>query len=242
MWIRMLSAVGLAKVLRVAPTPVVAPASHVNLETVRAVIVNRMHVLRAYTSSVTLPVFKAELQAARGNLTRRVKKLLVRQPVLLDDKSHAKLNEVLASEWARARRSEESLALIMIDIDYFKPYNDHYGHGLGDDCLRQVAAVLAEALPRGGDLAARYGGEEFAAILPACDVDGAVAVAERIRAGIAQRRIAHAASITAAHVTISAGCASTLPEPEDPHTGLVAAADAALYEAKRSGRDRVCAA
>ena len=97
MWIRMLSAVGLAKVLRVAPKPVVDPASHVNLETVRAVIVNRMHVLRAYTSSVTLPVFKAELQAARGNLTRRVKTLLVRQPVLLDDKSHAKLNEVLAS-------------------------------------------------------------------------------------------------------------------------------------------------
>jgi stearoyl-CoA desaturase (delta-9 desaturase) len=97
MWIRMLSAVGLAKVLRVAPTPAVAPASHVNLETVRAVIVNRMHVLRAYTSSVTLPVFKAELQAARGNLTRRVKTLLVRQPVLLDDQSHAKLNEVLAS-------------------------------------------------------------------------------------------------------------------------------------------------
>ncbi|MEY4933279.1 MAG: hypothetical protein RLZZ403_1599 [Pseudomonadota bacterium] len=97
MWIRMLSAVGLAKVLRVAPKPAVDPASHVNLETVRAVIVNRMHVLRAYTSSVTLPVFKAELQAARGTLTRRVKTLLVRQPVLLDDKSHAKLNEVLAS-------------------------------------------------------------------------------------------------------------------------------------------------
>jgi stearoyl-CoA desaturase (delta-9 desaturase) len=97
MWIRMLSAVGLAKVLRVAPKPAVDPASHVNLETVRAVIVNRMHVLRAYTSSVTLPVFKAELQAARGTLTRRVKTLLVRQPVLLDDKAHAKLNEVLAS-------------------------------------------------------------------------------------------------------------------------------------------------
>jgi stearoyl-CoA desaturase (Delta-9 desaturase) len=97
MWIQMLSFVGLAKVLRVAPKPAVDPASHVNLETVRAVIVNRMHVLRAYTSSVTLPVFKAELQAARGNLTRRVKTLLVRQPVLLDDKSHAKLNEVLAS-------------------------------------------------------------------------------------------------------------------------------------------------
>jgi stearoyl-CoA desaturase (Delta-9 desaturase) len=97
MWIRMLSAVGLARVLRVAPQPTLAPATHVDLETVRAVIVNRMHVLRAYTRSVTLPVFRAELQAARGNLTRRVKKLLVRQPVLLDDQSHAKLNEVLAS-------------------------------------------------------------------------------------------------------------------------------------------------
>ncbi len=97
MWIQMLSFVGLAKVLRVAPKPALDPASHVNLETVRAVIVNRMHVLRAYTSSVTLPVFKAELQAARGNLTHRVKTLLVRQPVLLDDQSQAKLNEVLAS-------------------------------------------------------------------------------------------------------------------------------------------------
>ena len=97
MWIQMLSFVGLAKVLRVAPKPALDPASHVNLETVRAVIVNRMHVLRAYTSSVTLPVFKAELQAARGNLTHRVKTLLVRQPVLLDDQSQAKLHEVLAS-------------------------------------------------------------------------------------------------------------------------------------------------
>ncbi len=97
MWIRMFSAVGLARVIRVAPRPTHAPASHVDLETVRAVIVNRMHVLRAYTRSVTLPVFRTELQAARGNLTRRVKKLLVRQPVLLDDQAHARLNEVLAS-------------------------------------------------------------------------------------------------------------------------------------------------
>ncbi len=98
LWIRMLSAVGLARVLRVAPQPVFAPSTHhVDLETVRAVIVNRMHVLRDYTRSVTLPVFRAELQAAPGNLTRRVKKLLVRQPVLLDPHAHAKLKEVLDS-------------------------------------------------------------------------------------------------------------------------------------------------
>ncbi len=98
LWIRMLSAVGLARVIRVAPKPALAPAAHhVDLETVRAVIVNRMHVLRAYTRSVTLPVFRAELKAAPGNLTRRVKKLLVRQPVLLDDHSSAKLKEVLAN-------------------------------------------------------------------------------------------------------------------------------------------------
>ena len=98
LWIRLFSMLGLARVLRVAPTPATVPAGRqVDLETVRAIIVNRMHVLRSYTKTVVLPTFKTELRAARGTLTRRARRLLVRQPVLLDESARARLREVLAS-------------------------------------------------------------------------------------------------------------------------------------------------
>ena len=193
------------------------------------------------TTPFDLPLVRARVRT-HVNLKRRTD--LLEQLANLDGltgiANRRRFDEVLDLEWRRATRTESPLSVVLLDVDHFKLYNDHYGHGLGDDCLRQVAAALAEALPRGGDLAARYGGEEFAAILPACDVDGAVAVAERIRAAIEQRRIPHATSKTAAFVTISAGCAGLQPLFENRHIELLEAADRALYEAKRAGRNQVC--
>ena len=128
----------------------------------------------------------------------------------------------------------------MIDLDFFKSYNDFYGHQGGDDCLRQVAGVLAEALRRPADQAARYGGEEFAVLLPDTDEDGAMVIAERLVAAVKELRLAHRES-PFGHVTISCGVAVAWPR-QDPASAreLIGRADGALYDAKRAGRDRVC--
>jgi diguanylate cyclase (GGDEF)-like protein len=151
-----------------------------------------------------------------------------------DDKLH--------SEWNRARRQGDSLALIMLDVDYFKPYNDLYGHQGGDECLKAVSGILQRQAFRAGDLSARYGGEEFAVILPNTNIDGAAEVAERIRASIELGALPHAASLIAACITISVGVSAAIPTPESTPDHLLAAADQALYSAKRGGRNRVCTA
>ncbi|MBL8472643.1 MAG: diguanylate cyclase [Rhodocyclaceae bacterium] len=149
-----------------------------------------------------------------------------------------RFNEMLEAEWKRAGRADTPLTLLMMDVDHFKLYNDHYGHGAGDDCLREIADALAAALPRTGDVAARYGGEEFAAILPGCSREGAAAVAERIQSLVAAKVIPHAKSATASNVTVSIGTCTL--EPGDPrsHTEVLEAADQALYRAKQEGRNR----
>jgi diguanylate cyclase (GGDEF)-like protein len=150
-----------------------------------------------------------------------------------------RFDEALQSEWKRLQRTGSELGLIMLDIDHFKPFNDTYGHLAGDDCLRNVAGVLAGEMLRGPDVAARYGGEEFACILPETTLAGAVAVAERIRAGIEALGIPHSGSKVVPVVTASLGVISVLctgvTRPED----LLLAADACLYRAKSEGRNRV---
>lgn len=146
-------------------------------------------------------------------------------------------DEVLASEWARARRHHEPLALLMLDIDFFKKYNDRYGHLAGDDCLRRVAGQIRSALHRAGDLAARYGGEEFAVIAPGIDAEGALALAEGIRQAIEGQAIPHA-DAPGGSVTVSIGVALLIPAEEAPQI-LIAQADRALYQAKSNGRNRV---
>jgi len=147
----------------------------------------------------------------------------------------------LKREWRRSIRLASPLALVLCDVDFFKAFNDNHGHQAGDDCLRLVAEVLSGALVRGGDLAARYGGEEFAVILPNTDLEGAQLVAERIRQALLKLEHAHSASSFGV-VTLSAGIASEIAmigsEPEQ----LIAAADRALYQAKDSGRNRICRA
>lgn len=142
------------------------------------------------------------------------------------------------AEWRRAYRAGSEIALMMIDIDHFKAYNDWYGHQAGDACLKKVAQTLAAGLHRVGDFVARYGGEEFVAILSGTDVRKAAELAERLRRNVQDLAIAHEASSTADVVTISIGVASALPRESSP-ASLIAAADRALYVAKREGRNRV---
>jgi diguanylate cyclase (GGDEF)-like protein len=145
----------------------------------------------------------------------------------------------LERELGRARRSGAPFALILADVDVFKKYNDRYGHVAGDDCLRKVAGAIASGARRPGDLAARYGGEEFALILPETDLDGALAVAEKVRAAVAAMQLAHADS-PYGKVSLSLGVAAGLPagEPEGTPQAWVEAADQQLYHAKSGGRNR----
>ncbi|MBI1842158.1 MAG: diguanylate cyclase [Verrucomicrobia bacterium] len=148
-------------------------------------------------------------------------------------------DEVFDREWRRCLRSGKEMSLVMIDIDGFKLFNDHYGHQGGDDCLRMVGQAIQKGMLRGGDLAARYGGEEFAVVLPETDLEGAAAVAERLRARVEDLHMAHEKSPCADHVTISIGVASCLPSLKNSLETLASEADRALYQAKRSGRNRV---
>ena len=148
-------------------------------------------------------------------------------------------DQMLHAEWARAARRGGSIGLLMIDVDHFKEYNDHYGHPAGDAVLRQIAAMVGDSVRRGGELVARYGGEEFALLLPGADLAAAVAVAERCRQKVIDAKIEHRASATSAWLGVSIGVASQVASPAVDCSVLVEIADAALYRAKRCGRGRI---
>jgi diguanylate cyclase (GGDEF)-like protein len=148
-------------------------------------------------------------------------------------------DETLEVEWLRARREQVPLSLLLADIDHFKRYNDTYGHQQGDACLKTVAATIDEQALRPADLTARYGGEEFAIILPNTNRDGASRVAERVREAVCALEIVHADSDVGQSVTLSIGVASMIPAVDLGPETLIAAADCALYAAKRGGRNRV---
>ena len=150
-----------------------------------------------------------------------------------------RFDEGLKAEWQRAIRHSSSISLIMLDIDFFKLYNDTYGHQRGDDCLKQVAQTLVESVHRETDMVARYGGEEFTAILPETGFEGAFSVAETMRANVEQQNIAHENSKVSDHVTISVGVATWVPERDSQANDLITLADQALYKAKEKGRNRV---
>jgi len=145
-------------------------------------------------------------------------------------------DDTLIIEWDRARREEQPLSLLFMDVDHFKLYNDTYGHGAGDDCLRQVASAIKKAVLRPADLAARYGGEEFVVLLPATDALGAEEVAERILRTVDSLAIPHKRSLVSYHVTVSIGICTMLPSDKNSIAIFVENADAALYKAKTSGR------
>jgi diguanylate cyclase (GGDEF)-like protein/PAS domain S-box-containing protein len=147
--------------------------------------------------------------------------------------------QTLATEWRRALRNQRPLAILLLDVDHFKAFNDHYGHPMGDACLRQVADVLRAGCRRSADTMARFGGEEFIAIFPETDAIDAAGVAEHMRASVANRAIPHASAGDLAVVTISIGVASLVPYNGLRPADLVRMADEALYAAKRAGRNQV---
>jgi diguanylate cyclase (GGDEF)-like protein len=151
-------------------------------------------------------------------------------------------DEKLNAEWARAMRTQQSIALISIDVDHFKQYNDSYGHDDGDLCLKQVADTLRQTVQRSADLACRIGGEEFMVVVPGATVKDAVALANKIRLHLQAKRLSHKQNWEGQGVvTVSVGVAQTIPTPERTPEDLYKAVDQALYQAKQSGRNQVSA-
>jgi diguanylate cyclase (GGDEF)-like protein/PAS domain S-box-containing protein len=148
-------------------------------------------------------------------------------------------DQSLAKEWRRGLRDRKPLSLLLIDADHFKTYNDTYGHLRGDNCLKQIAETAQGVVARPGDLAARFGGEEFAVILPNTSSSGALEMAQEVCRAMRERRLSHSLNPLGV-VTVSVGCATLVPQLGQQAVGLVDCADKALYQAKRSGRNRVC--
>jgi two-component system, sensor histidine kinase LadS len=193
------------------------------------------------------------LQASERTLALRVEER-TQQLQALNDKLEAlsmvdgltgianrrQFDHVLQTEWQRMQRAQQPLALVMLDVDWFKRYNDHYGHPAGDQCLREVATAIA-AVGRGSDMVARYGGEEFVLVAPATDAEQALALAQRACAAVQALALPHSGS-DFGHVTLSCGVAAVVPQPGQDSAQLLRAADAALYRAKHQGRNQAVAA
>lgn len=147
--------------------------------------------------------------------------------------------EMLSREWRRALRSRKTLSLLMIEIDFFKDYSEHYGHPGGDRCLHRVADAIRHSVNRPGDLLARYGGEEFAILLPGTMQEGALHLAKKVRTNIDGLNLPHPVSKVSRQVTVSMGFSSMLPVKGSKPSILVKTADDALYQAKIQGRNRI---
>ncbi|HEY9700199.1 MAG TPA: diguanylate cyclase [Trichocoleus sp.] len=150
-----------------------------------------------------------------------------------------RFEEYFQDTWQQMSRAQSSLSLILCDIDFFKAYNDTYGHPAGDTCLRAVAAAIDRGSNRAGDLVARYGGEEFAIVLPNTDLAGAMLVGSRLRAEVNRLKLPHCQSPLSQYVTVSVGVSSLIPTTNQSKAVLLSKADQALYQAKAQGRDRV---
>lgn len=148
-------------------------------------------------------------------------------------------DSIMEMEWTNARRNSQPLSLILLDIDHFKQYNDHYGHLQGDECLKRVARVLGSAATRARDCIARFGGEEFVLVLPETDEKAAAKVAERCRSLIFKEQVPHAASPTSHILTVSLGVGTINPSHQDEPVAFIEAVDRRLYQAKQMGRNRI---
>jgi diguanylate cyclase (GGDEF)-like protein len=175
----------------------------------------------------------AALQQANQQLM-----LLANLDGLTEVANRRRFDEYLEQQWQLLAQKQAPITLILCDLDYFKSYNDFYGHQAGDDCLKQVASALGLAARRSEDLVCRYGGEEFALILPNTDFQGAIKVAEITIAEVKKLQIPHAQSLVSPYVTISLGISCQIPSQDFKPKSAIAAADAALYQAKQQGRDR----
>jgi diguanylate cyclase (GGDEF)-like protein/PAS domain S-box-containing protein len=210
----------------------------------RELLARVRNLLRSHSAEQQLAVLNRQLQQQKQQLesVNRALQYLATYDSLTEVKNRHSFNQYLDTEWRRLAREEAPLSLIMCDIDYFKLYNDTYGHQAGDECLRQVAAVIQHSVKRPADLVARYGGEEFVVVLPNTDIEGATCVAEMIAQQVRALQIVHAKSAVSQHVTLSLGVACCIPAPKSDPGALIALADESLYQAKASGRDQVSVA
>lgn len=149
------------------------------------------------------------------------------------------LDEYIEKYYRLGMRKKSPLSILMLDIDYFKFYNDFYGHIKGDECLKSIASILKDSLKRGYDLAARYGGEEFCCVLPETGLEDAIVVAKRIQKNLKEKNMEHLASPVVKHVTLSIGIYSNIPNEEAGQDKFIKKADEALYMAKNNGRNRI---
>lgn len=182
----------------------------------------------------------------KTHLNLKMKTDMLEQLVALDGLTNIynrrKFDEMLENEWNRALRKQGPISLMLIDIDHFKLFNDHYGHANGDECLKKIAECMKNCFMRASDLVCRYGGEEFAVILPDTDMEGADNLAEIFRLGIEALNIKHEYSETAGHVTASIGVVTMTPDPPNNNTSeLIEIVDKMLYKSKENGRNRVTA-
>lgn len=187
---------------------------------------------RMFLQARLLELEKGKLDSLSRELSR-----LSREDVLTGLANRRHFNEVFQLEWDRARREQQMVSLIFVDIDHFKPFNDNHGHLEGDRVLSQVGQALRDTLRRPGDLAARYGGEEFVLLLPGTPAAGALEVAAQVREAVEGLGIPHQASSVAPHVTASVGVATICPDLGLRSAQLIAQADEAVYAAKAAGRN-----
>jgi diguanylate cyclase (GGDEF)-like protein len=213
--------------------------------TAKTEVADEQQGLRLGAMDYIVKPFHLPIVAARiaNQITLKRKTDLLESLAMLDGltsiPNRRRFDEALEAEWKRARRDAAPMALMMIDVDHFKAYNDHYGHGAGDACLKKVADALTSASDRPGDLVARYGGEEFVALLPQTDSLGAKQMAERLRSAVEALRLVHQHSSVATCVTVSIGYASACPQQDQDCAELLGAADRHLYTAKESGRNQI---
>lgn len=201
--------------------------------------VHQEEMLARVKNHLSIYNLQQELRAKERSLRKANQALqyLARLDELTQIANRRQFNECFVHEWRRLKRDHLPLSLIMCDIDYFKLYNDTYGHQVGDECLRKIAKMIDRIVKRPADLVARYGGEEFAAILPNTTIEGAFHVADTIQAELEKLRIVHEQSAVNEYVTLSIGISSVVPASEWSPEALVRVADIALYEAKSAGRN-----
>ncbi len=204
------------------------------LARVRAVLKLKHEMDRRKARERELLEVTSQLEAANQMLLR-----LSFNDALTNVANRRSFDEMYNKEWGRIQRHSRPISLIMLDIDFFKIYNDSYGHLQGDECLKQVAKAIKGTFKRPGDFVARYGGEEFVVVLTDTEIDEAIQIAESLKVNIAEQKIGFKESEVSEYVTVSMGVASINPGQDSSSASLIKAADDVLYQAKRAGRNRI---
>lgn len=209
-----------------------------NFSTPRRWLDWEINFLEQLTTQVTIAIQQSELYLQLKDMNEQLERLAILDG-LTGIANRRYFDKVLKNEWQRLAREQKFLSLILCDIDYFKLYNDSYGHPAGDRCLQKVTQTIQEVTKRPADLVARYGGEEFAIILPDTNEEGALFIANQISQRLAKLRLPHRKSLICDRITLSMGIATQIPHRDDDPSVLLGIADNALYQAKNQGRNQI---